>query len=129
VAFAGRNVSWYRFLQHTSSVVGLLFVAAFVYRTVARAAEHPDSEPRLLDRKQRHRWFMAYALAACLATMIVFFLWPHRIVWQHIGFTIARAAIASLWGIAASLIVVSFFVRLAIRKERVRRAAAVQRAV
>jgi Domain of unknown function (DUF4184) len=129
VAFAGRNVSWYRFLQHTSSVVGLLFVAGFVYRTIARAAEHPDSEPRILDREQRHRWFTAYAVAACIGTIIVFFLWPHPIVWRHIGFNIARAAIASIWGIALSLIVVSFFVRLEISKERARRSSAAQRGI
>jgi hypothetical protein len=128
VAFAGRNVSWYRFLQHTSSVVGLLFVVGFVYRTISRAAEHPDSEPRLLNREQRHRWFTAYAVAACIGTIIVFFLWPHPIVWQHIGFNIARAAIASIWGIALSLIVVSFLVRREIGKERARRSSAAQRA-
>jgi hypothetical protein len=119
--FAGRDLMWYRFAQLSSSVLGLVFVIGFVWRVIARASEHPDSEPRIFDRKQRHRWFAMYVLGAVIATSIVFALWPRTIVWAHIGNTITRAAICSIWGLGASLIVVSVLVRFAIRKQRIQR--------
>ena len=129
VSIAGRELVWYRFLQHASSVVGLAFVIAFMWRTIARAAEHPDTEPRVFDRDERHRWFRMYVIVACLATIVVFLLWPPKIVWIHLGNNIVRAAVSSIWGIAASLVIVSAMIRFAMRKKSIERARVVQRGI
>jgi hypothetical protein len=121
IAFAGRELPWYVFLQHASSAIGLAFMLAFLWRAVSKAAEHPDNEPRLLDRDERHRWFYAYVVVAVIGTVVAFLLWPPAINWTRIGYNITRAAIASIWGVAASLIIVSAFVRISLHRKRTAR--------
>lgn len=119
VEIFGMTMSWYRAAQHVSSVIGLLFVTFFFWRTIANAAVHDFTQPRLFDRRQRHLWFYNYAgvAAACAAILTpVMIARANRV--GTLGDIAAGLAIASMWGILLSLIAVSVPIRLRLKRYR-----------
>lgn len=111
VSVLGHEFDLYRFMQHASSVIGLAIVLVMLWIGLAKARGHPDTQPRLLARRERHWWFGAYvAVAAMLTLPITLRIWS---VWKprYAGDQLTMVAIASMWGIALSLIFVSALVR------------------
>ncbi len=107
----GHQFDLYRFLQHASSVVGLLIVLTLLGVGIAKAQGHPDVQSRLLERRERRWWFGVYvAVAGGLTIPITLRLWS---LWHpsYAGEQLTMVAIASLWGTALSLIIVSALVR------------------
>jgi hypothetical protein len=115
------NMSWYRAAQHTSSVVGLLFVLFFFWRTIANAAVNDFTQSRLFDKRQRHVWFYLYA---AVAVVIAAILVPTMVGRAHrigtLGVIAEGLAVASMWGIVSSLVVVSVPIRLKLKRYRAR---------
>lgn len=113
IHFGGHEFSWYRFLQHTSSVLGLLFVLWYLAREV-RAPAPAISAARPLDSGQRRAWFAAYVAVAVLAAAIL-----GAVLYRHslpgFGLLLRSAAVGSLWGSSFSLIVVSVLLRIRLR--------------
>jgi Domain of unknown function (DUF4184) len=109
---AGHSLAWFGLLQHMSSVVGLLFVIGFVWRDVHRAQHHDTPLARRLNARERHRWFAAYVATAVIVSIGGFLALtqgrPHQAstMWM-----LSSAAIGSLWGLAASLILISGAIR------------------
>jgi hypothetical protein len=117
----GMQMSWYRAAQHVSSVIALLFVMFFLWRTIANAAVHDFAQPRLFDKRQRHVWFYIYVGVAALFAAI---LAPATVARSNridtLGDLAAGLAVASMWGILISLITVSVPVRVKLRRYRAR---------
>jgi hypothetical protein len=115
------NMSWYRAAQHVSSVIGLLFVMFFFWRTIAAAAVHDFTQPRLFDKRQRHLWFYLYAGVAALSAAI---LAPAMVARAHrigtLGIVAEGLAVASMWGIVISLVLVSVPIRSKLKRYRAR---------
>jgi hypothetical protein len=113
ITLAGHEFAWFRFLQHGSSVVGLLFVLWYLAREV-RAPASASPPARSLDRGQRRAWFAAYVAVAAFATTILgFVLYRHSA--PGFGLLLRSAAVSSLWGGSLSLIVVSVLLRIRLR--------------
>ena len=102
------SVTWYRLLQHVSSVLGLLFVIGFVWRDVHRSSYSGPPLARRFSAHERHLWFLAYVGAAVVISIVVFLammrggLLDSPFIW-----VLSSAAIGSLWGLAGSLLLVS----------------------
>lgn len=115
----GMTMSWYRAAQHVSSVIGLLFVMFFLWRTIATAAAHDTARARLFDKRERHVWFYNYAGIAIVCAAI---LTPVMVARSNrigtLGDIIGGLAVASMWGMVLSLISVSVPVRLRLRRYR-----------
>lgn len=113
LTMAGHTLTWYRFLQHLSSVVGLLFVLWFIWRDVHRADVPVAVPPRRFSVRERRRWCGAYACVALVPVIgsvapLLYRTYPD---FPAIA-VLTRAAVASLWGLTASLLGVSALVRL-----------------
>lgn len=116
VTFLGHEFSWFRFMQHSSSVIGLAFVLWFVWLGVSRAEGHVDTQPRLLQQHERRVWFTTYVAVAVVAAILTFIgFWLRRHYSWDLGSTLGMAAKASLWGIALSLLIVSALVKRQLR--------------
>lgn len=119
IGLFGMNMSWYRAAQHVSSVIGLLFVMFFFWRTIANAAVHDFAQPRLFDKPQRHVWFYIYAGVATVSAAI---LAPAMTARAHrigaFGDIAEGLAVASMWGIVISLVVVSVPIRVKLNRYR-----------
>ncbi len=111
LAIGAHSVTWYRVLQHVSSVLGLLFVIGFVWRDVQRAHYAGPPLTRRFTAQERHRWFGVYVAVAVLICAIVYMMLTR---WQpfHPPFIwmLGSAAIGSLWGIAGSMLLVSLLI-------------------
>jgi hypothetical protein len=119
IEFFGMTVSWYRLAQHVSSVIGLLFVMFFFWRTIASAAVHDFTQPRLFDKRQRHVWFYIYAGVAAVCAAI---LAPAMVASANrigtLGDIAGGLAVASMWGILIALVTVSVPIRLKLERYR-----------
>jgi len=110
LAVAGHPFKWYRVLQHVSSVAGLAFVMWFVWRDLRNAPPPAERPARRLDAQQRHRWFALYVVVALGSAAVVFAFLQLRIR-AALVYVIGNAAIASLWGLLISLLLVSALLR------------------
>lgn len=114
---AGYSLTWYRSLQHVSSVVGLLFVVWFIWRDVHRATARAAAPARRFTARERRRWFATYACVALApvigsVALLLYATYPHFAAIE----VLRRAAVASLWGLVASLLGVSALVRLRVSR-------------
>jgi hypothetical protein len=115
---AGHRLPGPRFLQDLSSVVGLIVVVALLLRGLRKpdAAGAPQLGWRRLGSRERSFWRGAYALTA-IGVAVADFLTATEADPLGLGLshTLAPAAIASLRGLAASLLVVSIFLAVSLR--------------
>jgi hypothetical protein len=113
ITLAGHPFSWFRFAQHTSSVLGLLFVLWYLAREVRGPA--PASPPsRPFDQRQRRSWFLVYVGVAALSALLLGALTFHQFA-PGFGLVMRAAAVSSLWGTSFSLIFVSALIRIRLR--------------
>ncbi|HEY6640798.1 DUF4184 family protein [Povalibacter sp.] len=109
---AGNSHAWVGVAQHVSSAVGLLFVIGFVWRDVHRAQYHDAPLTRRLTAQQRHRWFAIYVATAVIVSIgSLLVLTDGRPLQAPPMWMLSSAAIGSLWGLAASLLLVSGLIR------------------
>lgn len=113
ITLAGHPFSWFRFLQHTSSVLGLLFVLWYLAREV-RAPAPASSPTRSFDQEQRRAWFLVYVGVAAVSALILAFV-MYRQFAPGFGLLIRAAAVSSLWGGSFSLVLVSALIRFRLR--------------
>jgi hypothetical protein len=112
LSVAGHTLTWFRLLQHVSSVVGLVAVIGFVWRDVHRAQYQPVPLARRLNAQARHRWFGVYAVTAVAVSIGGFLILTQgRPLQASTMWMLSSAAIGSLWGLAASLILISGVIR------------------
>lgn len=115
---AGHELIGPRFLQDLSSLVGLLVVCWITLRAL-RPMSGIDAGARRLAPRERGVWRFAYALTAITVSASDFLIAhatdPYVIGNSH---TVAQAAIASLRGLAASLLAVSLCVDFRLRGGR-----------
>ncbi len=111
VDVAGHRLQGARFLQDSSSVVGLVIVVFWLARALRKpAAVSSDHGWRRLGPNDRRSWRSAYALTAIVVAAADFLVSTHgEGLGPGLTHVIAPAAIASLRGLAASLVVVSAF--------------------
>ena len=113
LSMAGHSLTWYRFLQHASSVVGLLFVLWFIWRDVHRAKAPAALPARRFTARERRRWFATYACVALAPVIGSVALLLSRTYPDFAAIDVlTHAAVASLWGLVASLLGVSALVRM-----------------
>lgn len=114
---AGYSLSWYRILQHVSSVVGLVFVLWFIWRDVHRAKAPAVLPARCFTARERRRWFAGYACVALAPVIGSVALLLYRTYPRFVATNVLTdAAVASLWGLVASLLGVSALVRVRVRR-------------
>ncbi len=109
----GHPLQLYRWLQYSSSVIGLLAVMIAVWLWWRHAPQPAAPPPNRLKPVERALWSGLYLLVPVLAV-----LWQVLAV-EHTGrapfstaYGINREAIGLLWGIGTSAIVVSLLLRL-----------------
>ena len=115
VEVAGHELAGPRFLQDLSSLLGLIVVAWFLWRSL-RNQGTPLAAPRRLQASERRFWRWAYALTAIavVAADLMLTRWTDS---HPLGITHSAgdAAIASLRGLAASLFCVSLCLDIRLR--------------
>lgn len=119
----GHTFRLYRWLQHLSSVLGLLLVVMAVWRwargeiRVASAAAGVQTRPARqwpeLGARERHAWLAAYVLIpASLLLGFVALVLAHLPYRPALGDFLTRLAFLGLEGAGASLLLVSALIRL-----------------
>jgi hypothetical protein len=114
----GHHLPGTRFLQDFSSVFGLIVVVFLLLRALRKpdAAAAHETRWRRLGWRERSFWRGAYALTA-IAVAVADFLTATQAEPVALGLshTLAPAAIATLRGLAASLLLVSIFLTVSLR--------------
>jgi hypothetical protein len=102
------SLTWFRALQHVSSVLGLLFVIGFTWRDVRRATYSGPALARRFTPRERRRWFATYLAVAVVISITAFLLLTGDRL--RLYSALNYAAIGSLWGLAGSLLSVSLLI-------------------
>ena len=115
VEVGGHRLAGAHLLQDANSVAGLVVVIAILAYGLRRGRPGDAVAVRRLARGERWAWICAYfATAAALSEL--FFLGRHAAATNvHISWGLSSAAIASLRGLAAALIVISAALNLRLR--------------
>ena len=116
----GHPLRLYRWLQHGSSVVGLLVVmyAAWRWAHDGRTMPPPATdgsrvEGAALTTVERHRWLWAYAAVPALVLAASMLLGHrHHHGWYTLGDVLTHLAKVGLGGAALSLLLVSALIRM-----------------
>ncbi len=116
----GHPLRLYRWLQHGSSVLGLLVVmiAAWRWTHDGRSLPPPAATGRRnswagLGASERRRWLLAYlAVPAALLTASLLLTHRHHRGWYTLGEILTHLAKLGLSGAAVSLLLVSAFIRV-----------------
>lgn len=116
----GHPLRLYRWLQHGSTVVGLLVVmiAAWRWAHDGRTVPPPAvggsrQEGVVLEPSERHRWLLAYAaVPALLLAASMMMGHRHHHGWYTLGDVLTHLAKVGLGGAAVSLLLVSALIRM-----------------
>jgi hypothetical protein len=115
IDFGSRHLPAIYVMQDLGSLAGLAAVLIMVCYGFRRGAESPVPN-RLVARRERFAWLLSYALAAVAFTAL-FYVWaslgraPTRSIVAHAS----GAAVASLRGLAAALLIVSLALDVRLR--------------
>ena len=107
----GHPLRLFRWLQHLSSVVGLIVVLVAAWRWSRGGPQDPAPSvagEAVMSARERRTWAWAYVLvpfALVCMTLAAELLWPHS--WERTGDKIARLAVWGLRGGCLSLVAVS----------------------
>jgi hypothetical protein len=109
----------YRLLQHLSSIGGLGVVVLLGWRALRGAPASAPSAPRQLSPAERYRWCWTYGVTTITVAAITFVTIPpatYRV--PGLPSLLGHAAVVSLWGLAAALILVSACLQLRLRNKQ-----------
>lgn len=113
-AIAGHSFVLYRWLQHTSSVLGLLVVMVAAGLWMRHARDLPTLREERLQVSERWLWCGAYALvpaaACCVGLIRVKLDWP--MWWGHV---VELLVVSGMYGLIVALLLVSLLLRLRLR--------------
>ena len=116
----GHPLRLYRWLQHGSSVLGLLVVMIAAWRWAhdgptlpPPAATGPRQKWTGLDAAERHRWLLGYvAVPVMLLATSLLLGHRHHHGWYSLGDVVTHLAKVGLGGAAISLVLVSACIRI-----------------
>lgn len=111
-SIAGHSFLLYRWLQHTSSVLGLLVVMVAAGLWMRHAKELPAPREGRLQDSERWLWCSAYALIPVVASCVGLFQLFNEgwMVWW--GHVVQVLVISGMYGLVAALLLVSLLLRL-----------------
>jgi Domain of unknown function (DUF4184) len=111
--YEGHPMHLYRWLQYSSSVVGLLVVGAALVAWLRHAPIHSAPLARRMQRGERVFWWVLYGLPP-----VLFVAWAISrfaltgMSWTANSWALGSLAVASIRGAAISLLLVSALIRL-----------------
>ena len=112
----GHRLQLFRWLQHASSVLGLIAVGAAAWRwSRGSAGANTDllTAHAELSARERQVWVATYMLVpVALLTFTLALELLHPRSWEGVGDRVARLAVSGLRGACVSLVMVSAFIRL-----------------
>jgi hypothetical protein len=109
----GHTLRLFRWLQHVSSVVGLLIVLLAIWRWArARASDSNEVSDEPFTPLERNLWLAAYAAIPLLMLISVVAHELHARRPESLGPALTRLAFAGLKGTGASLLLVSAAIRM-----------------
>ena len=124
----GHPLRLYRWLQHGSSVIGLIVVTVAAWRwtrgridpslpaTIAAAARHAAAPPDLPAR-ERHQWQAAYLVLPLLLLLAAIAAGRlHVRPWTPVGDVVTQVVVLGLIAVGASQLLVSAAVRWRVRQ-------------